>query len=97
VCRNPPKARFDECLRGADDWKWFIDNYEAGSRFYFNPEIESYYHIHGGNLTGCSGRWHRQEMAVFWYARHYRHALSLLPLAIREWLWERVRKISEVV
>ena len=93
VIRNPPLFRFDERLRGADDWGFLIDHYRAGERFYFNPEIESYYYVHGGNLTAYSGRWYRQELMVFWYRGPYRKIMSLIPNAVKEWFREKVRGI----
>lgn len=93
VIRNPPLFRFDERLRGADDWGFLIDHYRAGERFYFNPEIESYYYVHGGNLTAYSGRWRRQELMVFWYRGPCRKIISLTPNAVKEWFREKVRGI----
>ena len=93
VIRNPPLFRFDERLRGADDWGFLIDHYRAGERFYFNPEIESYYYVHGGNLTAYSGRCYRQELMVFWYRGPYRKIMSLIPNAVKEWFREKVRGI----
>jgi glycosyltransferase involved in cell wall biosynthesis len=93
VIRNPPLFRFDERLRGADDWGFLIDHYRAGERFYFNPEIESYYYVHGGNLTAYSGQWCRQELMVFWYRGPYCKIMSLIPNAVKEWFREKVRGI----
>ena len=93
VIRNPPLFRFDERLQGADDWGFLIDHYRAGERFYFNPEIESYYYVHGGNLTAYSGRCYRQELMVFWYRGPYRKIMSLIPNAVKEWFREKARGI----
>ena len=93
VIRNPPLFRFDERLRGADDWGFLIDHYRAGERFYFNPEIESYYYVHGGNLTAYSGQWYRQELMVFWYRGPCCKIMSLIPNAVKEWFREKVRGI----
>jgi len=83
VCVNPPPVLFDECLKAADDWKWLLEMHARGVEVKFNPVIESYYHMHGGNLTSGAKDWAMQELMVRWRMRDLRRAIPLIPAAIK--------------
>ena len=83
VCVNPPEVLFDECLRAADDWKWLLEMHARGVEVRFNPVIESYYHMHGGNLTSGAKDWAMQELMVRWRMRDLRRVIPLIPSVIK--------------
>ena len=82
VCVNPPPLLFNEKLNAADDYNWLLRMWKKGVTFHFNPKIDSYYHMHGDNLTSGSPLWPWQEFEVFLYSGHYLKALTLFPRAI---------------
>lgn len=86
VCRNPPPLEFDERLRAADDWAFLIGAYDQGVKFIFNPEIESYYHITGENMTACDPKIAWQEFHVWRRTGHYGNALKVLvAILLNRW------------
>jgi UDP-glucose:(glucosyl)LPS beta-1,3-glucosyltransferase len=83
VCKNPPAFPFDERLRAADDYLWLLKTYRSGAKIHFNDKLESYYYMHGENLTSCAPDWPVQHFMVRLLAGDYRRAITLLPAAIR--------------